>query len=105
MGGKTDACGDVVESGCPVGIEETQPFSASLQLWLQSSARRSQYYEQAAISPITFKDITGKIVLSEKKSNQRMQVPNRRKHAFNRIVHGRSAEGNGEVVAAKWMKE
>ncbi|MDZ7902367.1 MAG: T9SS type A sorting domain-containing protein [Rheinheimera sp.] len=69
---------DLQDSGCPVGIEETQPFSASLQLWPNPAQGAVNITSVQPFQSITFKDITGKIVLSEKKSNQRMQASNRR---------------------------
>ncbi|MFN0031944.1 MAG: T9SS type A sorting domain-containing protein [Flavobacteriales bacterium] len=73
---KLDACGDVEDLGCPVGIEERHPelVSGSLQIAPNPANDVAQITSNEAFESITIRDITGKVVYSYKMNNHVLQM-------------------------------
>jgi|JI6StandDraft_1071083.scaffolds.fasta_scaffold00226_33 hypothetical protein len=60
---KTDACGDAVFNGCPLGIEQTQQYAFSV--YPNPSSELIQIKSNEVFQHVAIRDITGKIVLQK----------------------------------------
>ncbi len=74
---KTDACGDEVFNGCPVGIDEgrhPELVSGSLHVWPNPSNAFVNITSEQEFVSITIRDITGKLVYTSAMSNHVLQT-------------------------------